>query len=569
MNQPDADLLTFSVVAQGPEWLCVFASPSCREALGLEEGTLAGRSLLELVHPGDRDRMRAALQSSAASQRSELLHVRLLEQDGTPAWFEVQVHSQGRAMGEVFVFLRQATGRQATSVREVVLSQRDALTGAVTRPVLLDHAQLALARLDREPVWVGLLFLDLDRLKQVNDTIGHQAGDEVLRELTRRVRSLLRPVDTFARLGGDEFAVLVDDFREPSDAERLAKRIVSASRSTFFVGATELDCSVSVGLTVTSDATQTIETLLRQADVAMYEAKSAGRGRWRLWGVRDQDRLDARQRLEGLLQDSLQRRSLDLEYQPLVRLEDGQRVGAEALLRVIGPRGEVLRPSTFLEVATSQRLIGPLDLQVLHQAMSDQHGQSPSMPVELNLATVDLEDDTWAAQALDDLVKYGRDPGSLHIELREDLLRRLSPDALQRLGALRHGGVRVGVDGFGSDLSAMTTLWAFPLDYVKLHATVTQQLPSVRAARATARAVCELAHGLDLLVTAAGIETAEQSALALEAGCDYGQGSLWPWPTSASGQGWPRGQADPASPNGRQFGTPPQVDPRNRWSKDS
>ncbi|MCW2674448.1 MAG: putative signaling protein [Frankiales bacterium] len=564
MSQPDAELLTFSVVAQGPEWLCVFASPSCQEALGLDEGTVAGRPLLDLVHPGDRDRLRAALQSNAMSQRSELLHVRLLDKTGTPAWFEVQVHARGSNAGEVFVFLRQAAGRHATSVREVVLSQRDPLTGAVTRPVLLDHAQHALARLDRDPVWVGLLFLDLDRLKQVNDTLGHQAGDEVLRELTRRVRALLRPVDTFARLGGDEFAVLVDDFRQPADAQRLAKRIVAASRATFRVGTTELDCSVSVGLTVTSAAGQTIETLLRQADVAMYEAKSAGRGRWRLWGVRDQVRLDARHRLETLLRESLHQRSLRIEYQPVVRLEDGRHIGSEALLRVIGPGGEILRPAAFLEVATSQRLIGPLDLEVLHQAMSDRQRQSTAMPVELNLATVDLEDDAWADEALAALMRYGEEPGSLHVELREGLLRRLSPDALQRLAALRHGGVLVGVDGFGSDVSAMTTLWSFPLDYVKLHASVTQQLPSVRAARATARAVCELAHGLDLVVTAAGVETAEQGALAGQAGCDYGQGSLWPWPSSVPGQDWTPSREEQPVTNGLQSGLiPPARRPRN------
>lgn len=527
MGEPAAaDLLSFTAVAQAPDWRIVFASPTGRSALGLPDGALTGRLLLEITAAADRERLRAALETTARSQRSEQLHVRLVDRDGQLIWFEVQVHARDHEPVEVFVFLRESAARRATPIHEVVESQRDPLTGAVTRPVLLNDAQHALARLEREPGWVGLLFVDLDRLKHVNDTVGHQAGDEVLLTLARRVSGLLRPGDTFARLGGDEFAVLVGDLRDADDAERLARRIVNAGRAPFTASGVELDCSVSVGVVVTSDHTQTTESLLRQADVAMYEAKTAGRGRWRAWGPRDEVRQDEQQRLEALLAESVEAHRILLEYQPLVRLEDARLVGAEALLRVPGPEGQVLRPADFLDLATRRRLIGALDVEVLHQAFAGRE-QVPVQLLDVNLAVLDLEDDVWAEQAVAALAAHEDRPG-LRVELREELLLQLSPRAVQRLAALRQAGVLVGVDAFGAGMAAMATLWSYPLDYVKLDASVTTQLPSVRSARAVARALCELAHGLDLLVVAGGIETEEQRALAQESGCDQGQGFLWP-----------------------------------------
>jgi diguanylate cyclase (GGDEF)-like protein len=529
MDEPEAaDLLSFTVVTRAPDWSIVSWSPTGRSVLGLAGDALTGRSLLDLTDSADDQRLRAALEDTAGAQRSKQLHVRLLDPSGQALWFEVQLHPRDTERGEVLVLLRPAAGRQATPIQEVVESQRDPLTGTVTRPVLLDHAQHALARLEREPGWVGLLFLDLDRLKLVNDTVGHQAGDEVLLELTRRVSGLLRPGDTFARLGGDEFAVLVGDLRDPADAQRLARRIVAAGRAPFKASGVELDCSASVGLVVTSDHTQTTEALLRQADVAMYEAKTAGRGRWRVWGVRDEVRLDAQQRLEVLLAETVEAHRILLEYQPVIRLGDNRAIGAEALLRVPAPDGRVLQPAEFLDVATMRRLIGPLDVDVLHLAMSAHQQQLPASSLDLNLAVLDLEDEAWVEQATSELAAHPGARSGLRVELREELLIQLSPRAVERLATLRQAGVLVGVDSFGAGMASMATLWSYPLDYVKLDASVTGQLASVRSARAVARAVCELAHGLDLLVVAAGIETDAQRVLAQEAGCDQGQGFLWP-----------------------------------------
>jgi diguanylate cyclase (GGDEF)-like protein len=539
MADPEEPLLSFTAAGHGDDWFCLSASPACRQQLGLGDGSA---TVLDLAAPADRTRLADALERTATSELSERLHVRLRTTSDGVAWFEVQVHSRGPGSGEVIVVLHRSDERQAVAVRDVVEGHRDSLTGAFLRPVLLDHATQALARLQRERQWVGLMFLDLDRLKHVNDTIGHQAGDAVLVELSRRVSALLRPGDTFARLGGDEFAVLIGDLRDPLDAQRLAKRIVAASRSTFDFEGVDLDCSVSVGLSVTSDPGQTTEGLLRQADVAMYDAKTTGRGRWRIWGVSDELRLEAERRVESVLAETLRAHSLVLDYQPIVRLLDDCPVGLEALLRVVGPHREVLKPSAFLDIATARRLIGPLDLQVLHRAFSDQHRQSPALPVDLNLATVDLEEDGWAHEAAAELLAHGDRTTAVRVELREDLLRGLSGTALQRLDLLRQHGVPVGVDNFGSDISAMSTLWSFPLDYVKLHASITAQLTRVRAARAMVRAVCELAHGLDLLVIASGVETPDQQLLARESGCDQAQGYLWPTSEVSSG--------DVFSPNG-------------------
>ncbi|MCU1602190.1 MAG: hypothetical protein JWO22_2899 [Frankiales bacterium] len=549
-------LAVCAVAAVGSDWVVVHASRAYRAAMGHEHGTLAGRSLLELVPPAARLRLRVALDTVAASRRAELVRVELLDPAGEPHWFELEVTTRSGDPGELTVHLRDVTDRGATPVSVVTAAHTDQLTGAAIRPVLVDHARHALRRLGRERLWVALLFLDLDRLKPVNDRLGHQAGDAVLRELGRRVQSLLRPGDTFARMGGDEFAVLIGDLHDPADAELLARRIVSVGLIAVDVEGHELDCSVSVGLAITSDATQTTETLLRRADVAMYQAKAAGGGRWSAWGAGDEARLSTRKRVTAVIHEALRTHTVALDYRPVVHLASGQRIGTEALLRVPGPAGEFLRPPDFLEIATSERLIGALDLEVLAQAMSHQDGSSTPLPVDLNLAGIDLENDAWRDRAMETLSDQHAGSGALRVELREEVLRRTSSAALQRLEDLRRGGVQVGLDGFGSDLSALTTLWSYPLDYLKLHPAITWQLPTVRSARALVRALCELAHSLDLLVVANGIESAEQLRLARECGCDQGQGFYWPAPSSAA---WLPSAQQRAVPNGHQAVPRPPV----------
>lgn len=522
------DRLSLTLVVQVPGLLCVFASPTSAAVLGHEAHEVIGQSVLLLAHPDDRDRLEDAITGLVGTQQSEMLHVRLLDEGGGAAWFELQLHGRDRDSGEVLLLVRNANERQATPIGDVVAAHHDPLTGAVTRPLLLDHARQALLRLEREDLFVALLFLDLDRLKPINDTLGHHVGDAVLRELARRVSGLLRPVDTLARLGGDEFAVLVGDLKEPEAAHRLAHRIVNLSRIPFSAEGHQLDCSVSVGLALSSDHTQTTEALLRQADVAMYQAKASGGGAWRAWGVHDEQRVSEQHRIEALLGEAVRTHSIVLDYQPVVRLADAAEIGSEVLLRVVDRDGRVLRPPAFLDVAVSQQLIGALDLEVLRRAIVEQHARPFTLPIELNLAAIDLEDVAWIDLAEEKLAHDPHSLGRLHVELREELLRNLTPSALQRLHDLRARGVRVGLDSFGSGVSALSTLWSYPLDYVKLHPGITAQLPTVRSARALTRAVAELAHGLGLLVIANGVENEQQRELALHAGCDYGQGFLWP-----------------------------------------
>jgi diguanylate cyclase (GGDEF)-like protein len=543
MSVTETDTHSFTLVVQRPELQCTFASPGGLQVLDLDEAAVVGHPVLELVHPEDRTRLRGALATLSRNHRSEALRVRLLTRAGQAEWFEVQLHARGRGLHEVVLLAEDDTQRDVTPVRDVLAGHVDELTGAVTRPVLLDHAEQALRRLAREQLWVALLFLDLDRLKHVNDTMGHAAGDRVLRELVSRVSGLLRPADTLARLGGDEFAVLVGDLHDPEDAYQLARRIVSVSHDQFVVDGVPVDCSVSVGLTTTADASQDMQALLRQADVAMYQAKSAGRGRWRAWGVQDELRLNERRRIESAVRHAVASHTVVLDYLPVVRLADEEHVADEALLRIHPAGEEVLRPPDFLEVATARRLIGSLDLEVLRQALADRATQATPLPVELNLAAADIESDTWCDTARELLSSADGGFAALHVELREDVLRELSSTALHRLAELRESGVRVGLDSFGSDLSALSTLWSTPLDYVKLHPSLTAQLLSVRGARALLRAVCEITHGLDMLVVVNGIENQSQRAAALAAGCDLAQGFLW----SGSSPSW---QAT-VSPNGQ------------------
>jgi diguanylate cyclase (GGDEF)-like protein len=518
------------VVQPDDDWRCVFVSAGSHRLLGRESPELEGRPLFDMVHPEDAGRLNDAMAQAVASGEPAHLSVRLSGRAGS--WVEcplrLQCGASGAWTGLVLAVHHGGPGEQGAV--QVVPGYTDSLTGAASRSLLLDRTRQALARLERSEDLVGLLFLDLDHFKRVNDTLGHHAGDEVLRAFKERVAGLLRPSDTFARLGGDEFAVLVGDLRGKEQALSLAERIAHVGRLPYMVEGREVVCSVSVGVAVTNDASEPVSTLLRQADTAMYRAKWSGRGRSRSYTDEDGERARARIDTERLLRRAIARGRMQLEYQPVVWLEQECLAGAEGLVRVVDEEGRQVRPEAFLDVALATRLIEPIDAWVLGTATSERARVGPTTDefvISLNLSAYALEDGRLPGRLLGALADCGMAPSSLQLDVSEGVLLGASGAALDRLQALRDSGVRVGVDNFGAGATSLAALWEFPVDCVKVDRTVTRQLPMVRAARSLLRAIVEMAHGVGLVVVAQGIETGEQRLLAVLAGCDQGEGHLW------------------------------------------
>ena len=511
---------------------CLFASAASLPLLGLPPSSVEGRSFTALVHEQDREVLRSALQG-ARRGRTVTVAARLRGHDGTPRWTEVSLAPRTRAHGGavLVVAVRDVSSRQLAPGPSDAVAGTDSLTGLVDRRVFHDRTRHALDRLGRTTSRVGLLFLDLDHFKLVNDTLGHAAGDEVLVAVAQRLQGHLRPSDTLARLGGDEFGVLAEDLSGEQEALALAARLTEASRAPYAVAGEEVTCTVSTGLAVTADPRATVEALVQAADLAMYRAKERGRDRAEAFD--DRLRALAQQRLvtERLLRGALAESRLRLQFQPIVDVEQGTLVGAEALVRIALPGAELLLPGAFLQVARECGLLRVIDDWVLAQALQQAaawRADAPSpIPVSLNITGRHLADARFPDQLLEGLHAAGLAPSDVHLELTEDVLARAPRHAAASLARLRRTGVQVGLDDFGAGASSLACLRELPLDYVKVDRSFVARLETDAAARATVAAIVGVGHAVGLSVVAEGVETPAQQELLSELRCEQAQGFLY------------------------------------------
>jgi diguanylate cyclase (GGDEF)-like protein len=413
----------------------------------------------------------------------------------------------------------------ANNERITQISRHDPLTGMPNRVLLRERMDQAIARLRRGDPF-GLLFLDLDHFKDVNDTLGHGAGDTLLCAVAERIMSCVRDVDTAARLGGDEFAILLADVPDQRTIATTAKRLIDSISKPYAIDTAPVVIGVSIGAAIaTSEASA--DTLTAQADLAMYEAKNAGRGTFRLFENRLQTSVDEKQLLERDLRQGLACNELQVYYQPIVDLAENRVSCFEAFLHWSHPGRGVVPPDQFIPVAEECGLIERLGAWVLRTACADAAGWPQPIKVAVKISALQFKDATLLNTILRCLKTSGLPPDRLQIEITGAALRKHSERALPLLRQARKLGVGVAFDDLGIGYSSLTSLLIFPFDRLKIDRSLIAQIQASASAAAIVRAVIGLGTSLNVTTTAEGIETIEQLDLVRSYGCNEAQGYLF------------------------------------------
>ena len=489
-------------------------------------GFLPGTTLADLI---PEDRLVEAL--SCAQQALSGVAARFDYRDlaGRRTWAVEVVPYRGpdTGPGSIAWLARDA---RAAKVAEDQLAHRalhDPLTGLANRQLFMDRLRQALARLYRTGSSITVLFLDLDRLKTVNDTLGHAVGDEVLVRVGRRLRRALRPIDTVARFGGDEFVVLCEDI-EPADAERVARRLRSALAKPMVVEGREFRISASMGVRTIGDPHADPADVVREADVAMYRAKHLGRATFQLFD--ESMRVEPAQRvtMETELRRALAEEQLLLLYQPQVRLGDLTTVSAEALVRWRHPTRGIVDPQDFLFVAEETGLMGPIGAWILERICADIRDWPQEVGAAMNLGAEEIADPELIARTKRIVERAGVAPERLCFEVSETALFLETERALAALRGLRDHGFRVAIDDFGVGFSSLHHLRQLPpVDILKLDRTFISGLGRYDTDAAIVASVVLLTNSLGMEALGEGVETDEQLDLLRMMGCDYAQGFLF------------------------------------------
>ena len=460
--------------------------------------------------------------------------------DPDPSMLEIMA-DVGVQLGRVVERRRAAEALRSEEIARRAL--HDSLTGLPNMTLFTDHLTMALTRLRRRPGTVGVLFVDLDRFKAVNDTYGHALGSALLVQVVRRLEQMVRPTDTLARFGGDEFVVLCEDLPGKQEAFRIAERVTEALAEPFEVDGRRLSISGSVGVAMSEDSGRDPEELIHDADAAMYRAKRHGRARFEVFDARMRSQARGRRRVETALREALQRDELRLYLQPVVRLEDETVVGAEALVRWRHPTRGLLAPPQFLLVAEESGLIVPIDdwmlgraaawLQGVQGAAAAAEGAADPFWVSLN-ASARLFEQVDLAERIGLAVRStGIDPASICLEVSETSLVEDPEGANERMRALKDVGVRVAVDGFGTGFASPGFVNRFPVDMVKIAPSLIADLGTSSRQTAIVDGIVRMARALGLRTVGEGVETEEQSAALQAMGCQMGQGYHWGRPQAA------------------------------------
>ncbi|PWV59464.1 putative bifunctional diguanylate cyclase/phosphodiesterase [Plasticicumulans acidivorans] len=481
----------------------------------------------------------AALETELAAQGAWQGEIWLRQRDGTlfPAWLSLNAvrGADGQPSHFVAVF-SDLSERKAAEAHIRHLAQHDLLTGLPNRALLEDRVQQALATAARHGV-VGVLCVNLDRFKPINDALGHTAGDLLLRAVAVRLGEVLRGADTLARLSADEFGVLLPRLGEAAEAGLVGAKLLTALAQPLVIDGQELRCTASIGIAVHPLDGCDVASLLRHADLAMQHAKRAGRGSCQFFSADMNAPFAARLWLENQLSQALERGELHLAYQPQVELRSGRIVGAEALLRWTHPQRGAIAPADFIPLAEETGLILPIGEWVLReacrQAATWRAAGLPPLMMAVNLSARQLRSANLLERIDAALQASGLPPEQLELELTETSLMDDAEAARELLGALRARGIGVAIDDFGTGYSSLAYLKRFPLARLKIDRSFVCGLPDDGNDVAITRAIVALAHSLGLELIAEGVESAAQREWLLALGCGGGQGYLFARPLSA------------------------------------
>ena len=466
---------------------------------------------------------------------------KFIRKDGGVLWTCVAINplfdACGRYLGAL-ALVNDITSQRAAAARIWRRANYDDLTGLPNRHMFMDRLAQEIRRADRSAAFLALLFLDLDRFKEVNDRLGHAAGDRLLADAAQRIGACVRASDTIGRLGGDEFTVVLSGLDRIATVDRIAQALVEALAAPFVLDGEPAEVSASVGIALyPADAGQLCD-LMARADQAMYVAKHAGRNRYSYYTDGAQQAMLARQAITAELRTALAANQFELLYQPIVSLRSGRVRKAEALLRWRHPRRGLLRPAEFLPFAESGGLMVEIGDWVLREAaLQVQHWQQrldPQFQVSVNKSPAQIQRepgqyDNWLAFLKERALR----PRSVVIEIGESMLLEGMDAVIERLRPYRAMGLQVALDHFGAGYSSLAHLVRYELDYLKIDHAFVEALDSGSNGLAACEAIIAMAHKLGMKVVAEGVESELQRSLLREAGCDYAQGYVVGGPMSA------------------------------------
>ncbi len=412
----------------------------------------------------------------------------------------------------------------------------DALTGLPNRTVFFDHMTLAIAGATRNNTIFAVLFLDLDRFKDVNDSLGHMVGDELLKMVGKRLKSSIRSIDTVARFGGDEFTIILPEISRDHDAAVISEKILERLSTPFAIENQELFVGASIGITVFPDDAKDEITLLRNADMAMYKAKEEGRNTYRFFSPEMSAKVTRRMRMEADLRRALEGDEFFLVYQPIIEMSSCRVTGMEALLRWNHPQRGLIMPDEFISLAEETGLIGPIGEWVLETACKQTSawlaGGLTALKLSVNISSQQLKYGLSSATIGRQLTESSLSPESLTLEITESLIMEDTGGAMNWLATIREMGVSLSIDDFGTGFSSLSYLKKFPTDFVKIDRSFITGLTENPEDQALVKAIVFLAHALGFKVVAEGVETALQLEFMKSLNCDYVQGFHYSEPLS-------------------------------------
>ncbi|MBI1889683.1 MAG: EAL domain-containing protein [Burkholderiales bacterium] len=513
----------------------IYASPSYQTRFSIP--AQPSSSYFDIVHHDDRDAVFSAFAELLEGGKQTRVQYRVPVPESGERYLESEASLIRGASGtpeQVVLVSRDITERKEMEAYILHQSFHDSLTGLPNRLLLEDRMKQTTAHLGRQHAPVAVLFIDLDRFKDINDTLGHAAGDRLLQEVAERLSKCIREGDTVARLGGDEFVVLLAGLSNIQDAAFVADKIVNTISEPCQIGGRELRVSPSIGIAIFPHDGQNMDELLRNADTAMYHAKQDGRGRYSFFTSRMNEAASRRLAVGGALQRAIIQGEFILHYQPKVSTANGEICGFEALIRWPQSDGDWMPPSQFIPIAEETGRIEPIGRWALREAADQalrwkQEGAF-AVPIAVNVSAQQFKQESIARYIESVLLETGISPAMLEAELTESAVMADPAKAIQTLHRIRELGVPISIDDFGTGYSSLAYLKRFPLNKLKIDAAFVRDIASDPDDAAIVSAIIALAHCLNLTVIAEGVETSEQMSFLISHGCDEMQGHYFSAP---------------------------------------
>jgi diguanylate cyclase (GGDEF)-like protein/PAS domain S-box-containing protein len=511
------------------DYRITYTSPSAKCLFEYDKEKVFGNQLTDFCHPEDQSNLLQFLLE--IDEKHELSSVEWRVKQTENDWHYVEsvgINLLADAnVGGIVITTRNINERKILESKLTHQAFHDSLTGLANRVLFRDRVEHALLRAKRQKLSIAVLFLDLDNFKNINDTLGHAVGDELLTVIAESLENSVREIDTVARLGGDEFAILLEESVQPLDSVTVAKRILEKVQRVFTLQDKDVPVGLSIGIAVSDQSLESADDLLRNADVAMYIAKERGKGQYAMFETELHNIFLSQIELEADLRKAIDNQEFRLLFQPLVNLETSQILGVEALIRWHHPTRGVIAPPAFIPLSESTGLIIPIGRWVLEQAcrqLAKISARDKELSVTVNISGKQLQYAGFVDETIEIIKNSGVNPYHIILEITESQMIQNMQTTHKRLCQLKAFGVRLALDDFGTGYSSLNCLHQFPIDILKIDKSFVDGISDGTETAAVAKTIIALSDALKLKTIAEGIEKPEQVQTLLDFGCKFGQG---------------------------------------------